>query len=336
MKRITLKMIVAVLIVFFVSTLIPRIIIGLTNEFPERDLIVSDAFFIGMLISVGLALLLFIGIINRVIVRRIKALNAATEKVIKGDFDIHIHDRGFDEISSLSQHFNVMIKELQSNEYLNKSFIRNMSHEIKTPLAAIKGYADLIVHEDLTQKEVTEYATIIGDAAKRMSTLSYNMLHISKLDSSDIVHADQTFNMTEQIRNVIQLMQLQWEEKQQEIVLDVEEVQIKSDKELLYQVWKNIFENAVKYTPEKGKIEWKLKTTTDDIEVVLTNYGVGVKPDDLDHLYELFYVVEDETDHGYGIGLSIVKRVLSKLNGTIEFESKEKEYFSVIIRLKKV
>jgi signal transduction histidine kinase len=335
MKKITLKIIISVFIVFFISTVIPRTIIRFTGDFPDQELIISDIFFIGMLLSVGLALVLFMLIINHLIVRRIKALNVATEKVIQGDFEVFIQDRGDDEISRLSQHFNVMIKELKANEYLNKSFVRNVSHEIKTPIAAIKGYADLLVHEELSKEEVTEYASIISETAQSMSTLSYNMLQISKLDSSDIVHDNQTFNLAEQIRNVIQLMQLQWEDKKLEIVLNLEEITIKSDKELLYQVWKNIFENAIKYTPDSGKIEWLLKENHDDVEAKLTNYGVGVKPEDLNHLCDLFYVPEDESKHGYGIGLSIVKRIISKLKGKILFESQQGEYFSVILKINK-
>lgn len=335
MKKITLKIIFLVVIVFLVSTIIPRFVIRLTGEFPERDLIISDVFFIGVLISVGLALVIFTIMMNHVIVKRIKKLNEATEKVTQGDFDVNVEARGSDEISSLIKHFNVMTKELKSNEYLSKSFVRNVSHEMRTPLAAIKGYADLLLQDELSKDEIIEYASIISDTAQSLGILSHNILEISKLESSNIIQTNQPFNLSEQIRNVIQFMQLQWENKNVELDLDLDEIMIESNKPLLYQVWKNLFENATKYTPENQKIKWVLKENNQYIYVTLTNYGVGVTPEDLDQLFNLFYTAEHTSSHGFGVGLSIVKKIIDKLNGEIKISSEENKYFSVDVTLPK-
>lgn len=335
MKRITLKIILLLILVFMISTIIPRFIIRLTGEFPQRDLIVSDVFFIGVVVSVGLALSLFSFLMNHLIVKRIKALHAATEKVTQGHFDVHVQDHGSDEISRLTAHFNVMTKELKSNEYLNKSFVRNVSHEFKSPIAAIKGYADLLTQEDFTKEEVIDYATIISDTAKRLGTLSYNMLQISKLDSGDIVQSDTTFNLAEQIRKTIQFMQLQWEGKHHELVLALDEIRIESNQELLDQALKNLFENAVKFTPEYGKIEWILKDQTDHVHIELTNHGVGVNSEEAEHIFDLFYSTKEMEHHGFGVGLSIVRKIIDKLNGTITLDSQKGSYFSIRIEIPK-
>lgn len=334
MKRISLKIIMVVIIVFIVSTIIPRFIASLFETFPERELFISNLFFFGMLFSVALALILSTLIINSMIVKRIKNINNATEKVTNGDYNIMIDVHGKDELSQLSQRFNKMVQALNSNEYLNKSFVRNFSHELKTPLAAIKGYADMMIDDTNESSEMREYAIIISDQAQRLSNLTQHLLQLSLLDSDEITPQNDCFNLAEQIRNVIQLLQLEWENKKIHLELNLIDKTITSNKALLYQVWKNLVENAVKFTPNGGHIIVQMEYSDDNLIVQVQNDGVLVLNQDIDHLTEIFYVTNPvHKQNGSGIGLSIVKRIIHKLGGTISFNTNEKDTFETTITL---
>jgi signal transduction histidine kinase len=267
-------------------------------------------------------------------VKRIKNINTATEKVTNGDYNIMIDVHGKDELSQLSQRFNKMVQALKSNEYLNKSFVRNFSHELKTPLAAIKGYADLLLEEDCDTSEMKDYAKIISEEAQRLSVLAQHLLELSYIDANAITQKNDTFNVIEQIRNVIQLLQFQWEEKQIQLQLDLEDTLIQSNKILLYQVWKNLIENAIKFTPSSGHIQISMVVVNNQLTVTIKNNGVQVSKQDLNHITELFYVADSaHKSIGNGIGLSIVKRIIQKLDGTLHFDSNEIDTFEVSVVL---
>lgn len=334
MKRITLKIIIMVVVVFILSTVIPRFIVGLFETFPEKELFTSNLFFIGMLFSVALALLLSTLIINRMIVKRVKTINNATEKVTNGDYGVVIDVHGKDELSQLGQRFNRMVQALNSTEYLNKSFVRNFSHELKTPLAAIKGYADMMIDDNCESSEMREYAIIISDQAQRLSNLTQHLLQLSLLDSDEITPQNDCFNLAEQIRNVIQLLQLEWENKKIHLDLNLIDKTITSNKALLYQVWKNLIENAVKFTPNEGHINIQMDYFEGNLNIQIQNDGVLVFNQDIDHLTEIFYVTNPvHKQNGSGIGLSIVKRIMHKLGGTISFQTNEKDTFVTTITL---
>jgi len=229
-----------------------------------------------------------------------------------------------------------MIQELKANEYLNKEFVRNFSHEFKTPISAIKGYAELIQSGNLTPEEIVEYSKIIATESSRLSNLSKNMLQLSILDSTSIVKTDQEFNVSEQIRSVIQMLQLSWEQKKLELNLELDEVHITSNKELTYQIWKNLIDNAINYSKINQNLDISIKSEKNEMIFSITNYGLGISLDEQTHIYDLFYVVEKSRNQtSSGIGLSITKRIVEKLNGSIEVKSQVNEFttFKVILPL---
>ncbi|MFH0767326.1 MAG: HAMP domain-containing sensor histidine kinase [Bacillota bacterium] len=334
MKKLSLKIVVALVIVFAISTLIPRIIFRQFADLPAREIFESNVFFVGMLLTAGVSLLLFALAMNYIIINRVRRLSTATKQVANGNFDIHITSQGKDELSSLTNDFNQMVYELRSNEYLNKEFIRNFSHEFKTPISAIKGYAELIVSGNLSSAEITEYSDIIAKESSRLSNLSVNILQLSILDSTSIVKVDQIFNVSEQIRSVIQLMQLAWEEKHLDLNLEIEEMQIQSNKELTYQVWKNLIENAINYSKDNQKLDISVKSDGTNALFAITNYGLGISDIDKPHIFELFYVVEKSRHQtSSGVGLSITKRIVERLKGSISFESEENQFTTFHVKL---
>ena len=219
MKKMSTKIILASALIALLSMIIPRLILRFVygDIFPDSssvEIVDAEPFFIGGLLSVGISISLFIWFVNRVIVKRVKKLNEATKEVSTGNYDFELQYDQNDELSELSRNFNLMLTELKSNEYLNKEFIRNFTHEFKTPISAIKGYSDLLATVKLTDEEKARYLNIISSESARLANLSSNMLSISLIDSKSIIEMADTYDLAEQIRNIIQLQQLEWEKRE--------------------------------------------------------------------------------------------------------------------------
>jgi signal transduction histidine kinase len=335
MKKITGKVLFSLFLAFFITTFIPRIIFRIFDiENPDSGIITDNQVFFPVLIIVGIALTIFMILIDRQIVRRIKVINSATERVAQGDFDVKLDTKGKDELSSLSEHFNVMVDELKSNEYLNKSFVGNFSHEFKTPITAIKGYSDLIVEGDLTSEEIKEYSSIISKESERLSNLAKNMLQLSILDASPITKKQDTYNVSEQIRGVLKLFNLEWEKKQIEMDVELGDITILNNEELTYHIWKNLIDNAIKYTPNNSSVSINLDEKDKSIYFSVKNHGVGLTEDQKTHIFDMFYSVNHlNQEKGSGIGLSIVSKIIEKLNGSITVNSDGSSFVEFSVEL---
>jgi signal transduction histidine kinase len=322
MKKISTKIIGTLLLVFFFVSMIVRIVLVFVEETTIPELIGTGGFFLAM-ISMGFCSLMLFAIgVDFILVRRIKKMNTAILDIEKGKYEIYVETKGQDEISTLAKNINLMAKELQANEYLNKDFARNVSHEFKTPLSSIKGYAELIELGGLTAAEVTEYSEIIIHEIDRLAKLSHDLLQISLLDNVGIIKKEDTFAIDEQIRNVLQLTQLEWEGKNIEFDLDLDEITTQGNKELTFQIWQNLIDNAIKFTPENGKIVIFLHEQN-GICFQITDNGIGISEDNQKQIFNQFFLTDKSRNKsGTGLGLSITKKIVEKLGGTITFESK--------------
>jgi signal transduction histidine kinase len=322
MKKISTKIIGTLLLVFFFVSMIVRIVLVFVEETTIPELIGTGGFFLAM-ISMGFCSLMLFAIgVDFILVRRIKKMNTAILDIEKGKYEIYVETKGQDEISTLAKNINLMAKELQANEYLNKDFARNVSHEFKTPLSSIKGYAELIEQGGLNAAEVTEYSEIIIHEIDRLAKLSHDLLQISLLDSVGIIKKEDTFAVDEQIRNVLQLTQLEWEGKNIEFDLDLEEITTQGNKELTFQIWQNLIVNAIKFTPENGKIVISLHEQN-GIHFQITDNGIGISEDNQKQIFNQFFLSDKSRNQtGTGLGLSITKKIVEKLGGMISFESK--------------
>jgi len=320
MNKVTIKVFFSTMLIISLSSLIPHILsrVGFGDYGPDFE---NDRpYFFLMIMAVTVMILIFNFIMNRIIYKRMALLNSATTEVIQGNYDIEIEEGAKDEISDLIRNFNTMIKELKSNEYQNKEFVRNFSHELKTPLSAIKGYSDLMIDANLSKDEQLEYANIISNEADRLTELSKNMLLISLVDTNIIVPKLDEFNVSEQIRNVIQLTQLSWEEREIEFDIELPDKIIMSNKELLYQVWVNLLGNAIKFAPLKSEIKINLEIKEEELIFAISNKGTI--EEDLDKVFNLFFVIEESrTNNSSGVGLALTKKIVNKLNGSIQVKS---------------
>lgn len=320
MKKVTIKILFLTTLIISLSSVIPNILFYIVSggESAKPNFESNPPSILGMIIGIAFMIFIFNFIMNKIIYKRMARLNRATKEVIQGNYDIEIEERENDEISELIRNFNTMTKELKSNDYQNKEFVRNFSHELKTPLSAIKGYSDLIINADLSMEEQIEYINIISNEAERLTELSRNMLLISSVDANVIVPKFDEFNVSEQIRNVIQLTQLSWEERKIEFDILLPDKIIISNKELLYQVWINLLSNAIKFSPLEGVIKIELEIKEEELVFTFSNKGT-IEVEDLEKVFDLFFIIEkSRTTNSSGVGLTLTKKIVNKLDGSIK------------------
>ena len=248
----------------------------------------------------------------------------ATSRVAGGDFSVyvptvHTQDR-WDYLDVMIVDFNKMVEELGSIETLKTDFVSNVSHEMKTPIAIIKNYAELLRLESLTEEQKEEYARNIEDAAVRLSTLISNILKLNKLENQRITPEVEAYDVCRQVCDCILQFENAWEEKEIELETDMEDSAfVEADESLLELVWNNLISNAVKFTPPGGTITVKQFSRQDTVTVSVSDTGCGMDAESMKHIFDKFYQADtSHSQEGNGLGLALVKRVLELLDGGIQ------------------
>lgn len=258
----------------------------------------------------------------RGIVRPIKSLSKASRNVAKGNFNVSVEVKSIDEVGELSADFNKMVHELKSIDALRKDFVSNVSHEFRTPITSINGFARLIHDNDLPQEQLKEYSSIIVNESKRLMELSSDLLRLSELDNTTIREGSSVFSLDEQIRKTVLLLEPQWSKKDIEFELHLEEAQYVGDEDLLKQVWINLIQNAIKFSYDKGLIIISLCPWNDALRIRIEDNGVGIPDEDKQHIFDRFYKGnKSQSQNGNGLGLSIVSKIVEIYKGEISVES---------------
>ena len=258
--------------------------------------------------------------------RPVQIITQATEQIMQGDFSVRVrpmHGAGMEGFNQIGMAINAMAQELSGTETLRTDFIANVSHELKTPLAVMGNYAAMLQRPGITEDEKNEYAKAISEAARKLAQLITNILKLNKLENQQIFPQPKEFDLSEQLCECLLVFEDAWEAKNLEIETDIQDdVRIKSDPELLSLVWNNLISNAVKFTPDGGRIGLSLKTQGSNVVVQVSDTGCGMKPEVGQHIFEKFY--QGDTSHatqGNGLGLALVKRVVDILSGEIGVQS---------------
>lgn len=259
--------------------------------------------------------------------RPVRRLIAAAEKVMEGDFSVRVEKgRGLIPNSGLdmiTDYFNRMAEELSGTEILQTDFIANVSHELKTPLAVMQNYGAMLQQPDLPEGQRIEYAKAITDASRNLSSMVANILKLNKLENQNIYPAVQTYDLGEQLCQVLLGFEEVWERKGIELSTEIaENVRISADPELLMLVWNNLFSNAFKFTQPGGKVTLELERAEGAAVVKISDTGCGFGPEIGAHIFEKFY--QGDTSHaakGNGLGLALVKRVIEITGGDISVSS---------------
>ena len=259
--------------------------------------------------------------------RTAKRIAEAAKRIVAGDFSARVtrpsrfsNDEHFVEIIDC---FNRMAEELSSVETLRTDFISNVSHEMKTPLAAMQNYGTLLQSPDLSDGQRIDYAKGITDSSRRLADMVTNILKLNKLENQQIFPHAETYDLGEQLCESLLQYESVWERENIEIETDIaEDVQVCADRELLSLVWNNLLSNVFKFTPAGGTVSLTLTATERHAVVKVQDTGCGMSAQTGAHIFEKFY--QGDTSHatrGNGLGLALVKRVVDIVHGEISVES---------------
>ncbi len=275
-------------------------------------------YIVSLIISTAVLGLLF----NRIL-KPITRLSDALHEVAQGNFDIQISENsGIDEMSSMYANFNGMVRELGTNETLRSDFISNVSHEFKTPITAIEGYATLLQDKSQSAQDRDECVEKILFNTRRLSDLVGNILLLSRIENQTITPERSRFLLNEQILQVLVGLEPKWTEKNIDFDVDMPKVRYEGFESMLMQVWSNIIGNAIKFSPPGGTVEISMKETEHAVKVRIRDHGPGMDADTKKHIFDKFY--QGDTSHrseGNGLGLALAQRIVSLSSGSISVES---------------
>lgn len=258
-------------------------------------------------------------------IQAIISISEATKEVAKGNFAVTLEENApMLELQEMAHNFNIMVRELTGTEFLRNDFVENVSHEFKTPLSAIEGYVTLLQKPGLTEKKRAEYTKKILYNTKRLSSLTGNILLLSRLENQETGIKREPFCLDEQLRELILSQEESWSEKNLKLEIDLDSADYCGNKDLLAHVWQNILSNAIKFTSVGGMVRILLCSRSDAIEVSITDDGIGMSEEVKRRVFEKFY--QGDKSHsvqGNGLGLALAKRVVDLHGGTISVSGKE-------------
>ena len=338
-SRLGLKLSFLVLIILlgadvltFSSTIVIGFVTGGTNDTVQVIGAVGASIFIGVLLSL---------IIGNTVIRPLSELIKATKRVSDGDYTAKLEigwseKHTVRELSDLIRMFNEMTEELRRTELFRKDFISSFSHEFKTPLASIRGFARQLYEGGLTPEQEKEFSRIILEETEFLSELSSNTLMLTNLENKDIVTEKTEFSLDEQLRGCMLRLEPLWSEKDIEIDMEgLDSVRFFWNEQLLAHIWHNLFDNAVKFTPAGGTIKVGCKRSGGFIVVTVSDNGCGIEPEALPHIFEKFYQADNShAIRGNGLGLALVKRIAELCGGSVSVESEKGKGTTFTVRLR--
>jgi signal transduction histidine kinase len=253
----------------------------------------------------------------------IQTLSNAMQKVAHGDYTITLDSsKQKGELKELYEDFNQMVRELNSTETLHSDFVANVSHEFKTPLATINGYATLLQDDTLSIEERNEYVETIIQSTKELSHMTGNILNLSRLENQSAIYEKEYFRVDEQLRQAILRMEPTWTARNLSIDPELDSITWYGNMELTAHIWNNLLDNAIKFTPPGGEINISAHAVGDALVVIFQDTGIGMSPEVQAHIFDKFY--QGDISHkkkGNGLGLSLVRRIVTLYGGFIQLES---------------
>jgi len=264
------------------------------------------------------------GFFSKIALRPIRKIVAATHKVAGGDFSVRLDIHGIYELEELSGSFNKMTHELSTIETLRSDFINSFSHEFKTPIVSIRGFARLLKDDTLDQNERKEYLDIIIAESERLCSLSENVLNLANFENLEIIADITEFRLDEQLRKAVIQMEPKWSAKNINVDIETDDVLYTGSADLMQQVLLNLIDNAIKFTGPGGIVYIKLTNSDKGVRLLVRDNGIGMDEQTTARIFDKFYQADpSHTETGNGLGLSIVKRIVDLCGGRIEVRSRQ-------------
>lgn len=289
---------------------------------------------IGMLVPMALLMELFTFLFSRSVYKKMDLLIQGINKVGKGDFQVTLDANRAGPLREVAENFNRMTAELRSVQTLRTDFVNDFSHEFKTPITSINGFANLLLDTEVPETERREYLQIIAEESERLAALSRETLMMSQLDSRQSIPDREPYALDEQLKQNIILLSPEWEEKEIEISVNLEPATYVGNPSLMSHVWLNILNNAIKFTPQKGRIAVCLRKEDNKLAISFTDTGQGMSKETAERVFDKYY--QGDSSHaskGLGLGLSIAYRIVELCQGKILISSKpgEGSTFTVLL-----
>ncbi len=269
----------------------------------------------------------------------VRKILSATERIASGDFSVRlVPDRSYekyDDYDVIMENLNVMASELEKSEILKTDFISNVSHELKTPLAIIQSYAELLQKSGLDEEARKKYVSTIVSATKRLSDLVSNVLKLNKLENGQLSPEREETDLTAMIADTVLSFEEIIEKKELSIDCELDDVKIFSSPSYLEIVWNNLLSNAVKFTEKGGTIKISLKQEHKNAVVKIADSGCGISPETGKHIFDKFYQGDpSHSEEGNGLGLPLVKKVIDVLGGEISVSSEvgKGSIFTIVLK----
>lgn len=262
---------------------------------------------------------------SRIPLKPVNKLIEGMNRLAAGDYKTHIYFGEYKSGKELAKSFNTLADELQNTEMLRSDFINNFSHEFKTPIVSILGFARILNKGNISDRQRAEYLKIIEEEAERLSVMATNVLNLTKIENQSILTDIVSFNVSEQIRFCILLLEKKWSEKNLELIVEFGEYNISANEEMLKQVWINLLDNAIKFSPDKGTVKIDISKTDSNIIFTFTNQGQEISPKTAAHIFDKFYQGDvSHTTKGNGLGLTMVKKIVELHNGKVCLKNSDK------------
>ena len=274
---------------------------------------------------------LAIGIFSYNLVKPLKQMAQAAKRFGKGDFSVRVNVTSDDEIGDLAKSFNNMAESLSASENVRRSFVANVSHELKTPMTTIAGFIDGILDGTIPEEKQDYYLSIVSEEIKRLARLVRSMLDLSRLDSGEMKLKYQKFDLLSTLVTVVITFEQEIERKHIEIkgLDEIEPKMVYGDKDLLHQVIYNLIENAVKFTNENGCIEFNITENNEQTNFYIKNSGMGISQSEISLVFDRFYKTDksrSKDKKGLGLGLYLVRSIIRMHGGNITAKSEYGEY----------
>jgi signal transduction histidine kinase len=276
---------------------------------------------LGMILPMGCLIAGVTYLSLRASTRYTSALLLAIEEVAGGRFGTRLDAAKAGIYEEVYENFNAMCGELEKLQGLRDEFINNFSHEFKTPISAINGFARLLLDEEATPEQRREYLEIIASESERLADMSMSALLITKLDTEQGIVERAPYSLDEQIRECAIVLSPQWNKKQIDLTAELSPAVFNGNAELMRHVWLNILGNAIKFTPNYGEIGISLRESKGRLAVAISDTGKGMAKEEIERIFEKYYQGDPAASKGLGLGLAIARRIVELSGGQIEVTS---------------
>lgn len=287
---------------------------------------------------IGAAVLVLSGVLSRALTRKMALLLTAIRQVREGAYSHRAQIRGRDEIAQIGREFNSLTDRLQTTENARRRFVSDASHELKTPLAAIRLLTDSILQtDDIDRATAREFVADIGAEAERLSRITEDLLRLTRLDSG-VLEPPVVVDVLPVLEQVMRMMSLVAQEKEIDLTYRASEgCTVLATKDEIHQIIYNLTDNAVKYSPPHSSVLVTLSRAGEQVELTVEDNGSGIPEEDLPRIFERFYRVDKARSRqsgGTGLGLSIAKEIIDRHQGVLELADKEGPGLAVRMELK--